>query len=138
MGSPISTIVADLFKEKFEIKANNSAIQPSTLCFRYVDNTFVIQKAEHSINPHIQFTQETPDTKGSIPFLDTLVSPGPDNTLLTTVYRNHTHTDQCVHWDTHHKLSASYSVFNTLAHRARAVVLISNYYIRKRNTSGRL
>ena len=44
-------------------------------------------------------------------FLDTLLSPGPDNTSLTTVYRKPTHTNQYQHWDSHHNVSAKYSVF---------------------------
>ena len=61
-----------------------------------------IQKAEHSkqllqhVNtqdPDIKFTMEELDQEGSLPFLDTLVSPGPRNTLTTTVYRKPTHTD---------------------------------------------
>ena len=46
------------------------------LLLRYMDDTFVIQKAEYSwqflqhinsINPHLQFTAGTPNTNGSIP-----------------------------------------------------------------------
>ena len=64
---------------------------------------------------------QNPNTDGSIPFLETSVSPVPENTLLTTVYRKPTHTDQYLHWDNHHYLSAKYSEFNTLTHRARTV-----------------
>ena len=96
----------------------------------HVDDIFVIQKAVYShhflqhinyIDPHIQFIVETSNTNGSIPFLDTLVSPEPDNSVLTTVYRKPTHTDQYLHWDYRHNLSAKYSVFTTLTHRARTV-----------------
>ena len=100
------------------------------LWHKYVDNTFFIQWAEHSqqflhnINPidhDIHFTIEAPYNNGSIAFLNTLVSPGPDNTILTSVYRKPMHTDQYLHWDSHHNLSAKYSVFNTLTHKARTV-----------------
>ena len=71
---------------------------------RFVDDTFVINKAEYSqdllqhINsqdPHIQFTVE-PTQQGSLPFLDTLVTIQPDNSsalqytesphILTNIY----------------------------------------------------
>ena len=96
MGSCISPIVATLFMEEFKTKAISLGIHPQMLTLRYVDDTFVLQKAEHSIqfllhitsiDPHNQLTQETPNTEGSIPFLDTLVTSGPDNTLLTTIYK---------------------------------------------------
>ena len=84
-------------------------------------------KAEHShqflqhitsIDSHIQFTADNPNSDRIIPFSDTLVSPGPDNTLLTTVDRKLTHADQCLNGDSHHSLLAQYS---TLIHRMRTV-----------------
>ena len=94
---------------------------------RFVDDTFVINKAEHSqdllqhINnqdPNIQFTVESTQ-QGSLPFLDTLVTIQPDNTLSTSVYRKPTHTDQYLHWDSNHHITAKHSVYSTLAHRAK-------------------
>ena len=35
------------------------------------------------------------------------VTPGLDNKLLTAVYRKATHTDQYLHWDNYHDLSAN-------------------------------
>ena len=126
MGFSISPVMANLFKQEFESNAVNTANHPPKLWLRYVDDIFVIQKAEHSIqflqhinsiNPHIQFIQGTPNTDGSIPFLDTLATPGSDNTLLTTVNRKATHTDQCLHWDSHCNIFTKKSVYNTLTHR---------------------
>ena len=62
---------------------------------------------------------EEPTQEGTLPFLDTLVAPGPNNTLITTVYREPTHTDQYVHWDSNHFTAAKHSVYKTLAHRAK-------------------
>ena len=114
--------------EEFEPKVITSAAHPPRIWPRYVNDTFVIQKAVHSkqllqqlnsIDPHTQFTQETSNTEGSIPFLGTLVWPWPDNTLYTTFYGKSIHTD--IHWDRHYKLSAKYSVFNTFSHRVRGM-----------------
>ena len=91
---------------------------------------FVIQKAEHSqqllyhINKQdsdIQFKVEEADQDGSLPFLDTKVTPEPNNTLIITVYRKPTHTDQYLYWDSDHHIAAKYSVYNTAAHRAKVV-----------------
>ena len=59
----------NMFIEEFEIKVISTAPNPPRLWLRYVDDTFVIQQAEHSqqllqhinsIDPHIQFTTESP------------------------------------------------------------------------------
>ena len=58
---------------------------------------------------------------GAIPFLNTIVKPENDGKLCITIYRNPTHTDQYFQWDSHHHLSARYSVISTLTHRAKTV-----------------
>ena len=58
---------------------------------------------------------------GVIPFLDTIVKPEVYGRLSITVYREPTHRDQYLQWDSHHDLSAKYSVINTLTHRAKTV-----------------
>ena len=44
-----------------------------------------------------------------------------DGSLSITVYRKPIHTDQYLQWDSHHHLSAKFSVINTLSHRAKTV-----------------
>ena len=44
-----------------------------------------------------------------------------NNTILTTVYKKPTHTDQYLHWDSNHFITTKNSVYNTLAHRAKVV-----------------
>ena len=114
--------------EEFEVKALSSTPTPS-LWLRFVDDTFVINKAKHSQallqhiksqNPHIQFTVEHTQ-QGSLPFLDTLVTIEQDNTFSTSVCRKPTHIDQYQHWDSNHHITAKQSVFNTLAHKAKIV-----------------
>ena len=96
----------------------------------FVDDTFVIHKEvnkqdflQHinSVDPAIRSTVEDNKEDGSIPFLDTIVKPETDGSLSITVYRKPTHTDQYLQWDSHHLLSAKFSVINTLPHRAKTV-----------------
>ena len=129
MGSPISPLIANIFMEEFEVKALSSIPHHPSLWLRFIDDTFVINRAEHSqdllhhINSqdsHIHFTVE-PAQQGSLPFLDTLVTIEPDNTFSTTVYRKPTLTDQYLHGDSNHHITAKQSVYNTFAHRTKIV-----------------
>ena len=127
MGSPVSPIVANLYMEYLEQKALSTAPHPTKFWGRYVDDTFVIHKEANkqsflqhinSVDPAIKFTVEDNKEDGSIPFLDTIVKPEADGSLSITVYRKPTHTDQYLQWDSHHHLSAKFSVIQTLSHRA--------------------
>ena len=82
------------------------------------------------MDPHIQFGTEDPDIDGSMPILDTHITPGLDNTLLTTGYRKSFHIDLYLHRDSHHNLIVKYGVFNALTHRARTV--FSNPFLLKK------
>ena len=130
MGSPIGPIVANLYMEYFERKALMSAINPPMVWFRFVDDTWVIQQQAHkqafldhinSTDPAIMFTVEGTQGNGAIPFLDTLVTPLADISLSITVYHKPTCMDQYLQWDSHHSLSAKYSVIGTLTHRAKTI-----------------
>ena len=94
-----------------------------------MDDTFVIHKEANkqgflqhinSVDPAIRFTVEDKKEDGSIPFLDTIVKPEADGTLSITRKPTHT-TDQYLQWDSHHHLSAKFSVIQTLSHRASTV-----------------
>ena len=68
----------------------------------------------NSVDDNIHFTCEEPNEDGSIAFLDMLITPDPNGRLNTSVYRKVTHTDQYLHWDSHHAISSKYSVVGTL------------------------
>ena len=130
MGSPISPIVANLFMEDLEIKALSTTPTPPTLWKRFVDDTFIIIQKSHketflqhlnSIDVNIHFTCEDSNEDGSIAFLHMLITPDENGRLNTSVYRKETHTDQYLHWDSHHAITSKYSVVGTLFHMARTV-----------------
>ena len=147
MGSPVIPIVANLYMEYLEQKALSIAPTPPRFWCRYADDTFVIHKEvnkqgflQHinSVDPAIKFTVEVNKEDGSIPFLDTIVKPEADGTLSITVYRKPTHTDQYLQWDSHHHLSAKFSVIHTLSHRASTVCSKPELLQQERTISGRL
>ena len=130
MGSPVSPIVANLCMEFLEQKSLSTAPHSPRFWCKFVDDTFVIHKEvnkqgflQHinSVDPAIKFTVVDNNEDGSIPFLDTIVKPEESGSLSITVYRKSTHTDQYLQWDSHHNLSAKFSVINTLSHRAKTV-----------------
>ena len=130
MGSPLSPIIANIYMEEFETKALSTTPNPPTLWKRFVDDTFVVIPTSHkeeffnhinSIEESIQFTAVDTQADGSLPFLDVLVTPQADGTLSTSVYRKPTHTNKYLQWDSHHAISAKYSVISTLFHRAKEV-----------------
>ena len=128
MGSPVSPIIANLYVKSFEHRALTSAVNPPKLWKIYVDVAFVIlQQSQkeflqniNSVDPSISFTTEETRHDGSMPYLDTLVTPQKDGTLTTSVYRKPTHSDLYLQWDSHHNLACKCSVINTHTHRAKA------------------
>ena len=94
MGSPVSSIVANLYMEYLEHKALSTAPNPPRFWCRFVDDTFVIHKEVNKqgflqhiniVDPAIKFAVEDNREDGSIPFLDTIVKPEADGTLSITV-----------------------------------------------------
>ena len=112
----------------------------------YVDDTWVVQREENkqnflqhinSVDPAIKFTVEDNKEDGAIPFLDTIVKPEADGKLSITVYKKLTHMDQYQQWDSHHHLSAKYTVINTLTLRAKTVCNKPELLQKKWSTSGK-
>ena len=120
MGSPVSPIVANLYMEYLEQKALSTAPTPQVLGHKEANKQGFLQHI-NSVDSAIRFTVEGNKEDRSIPFLDTIVKPEADGSLSITVYRKPTHTDQYLQWDSHHHLSAKFSVIQTLSHRASTV-----------------
>ena len=88
--------------------------------FRYVDDVHSatrkyqvnkLQEHLNSIDPHIKFTRELPQTDG-LPFLDTLTKPM-SNSIDSTVYRKPIHTDWYLDYNSNHVISAKLSASHT-------------------------
>ncbi|XP_072048738.1 uncharacterized protein [Amphiura filiformis] len=134
MGSPVSPIVANLYMEWLEQEALVTApldIKPR-LWKRYVDDVLEIvnKGSAEPLTEHlnqidktgnIKFTFETEENK-QIPFLDTLIVKKPNGSIKLLVYRKATHTDQYLHFQSHHPLQHKLSVIRTLMDRKDKVV----------------
>ena len=130
MGSPCSPLVANAYMEHFEKLALSSASNPPRIWYRYVDDTFCVIKTAfvneftdhiNSLDNNIKFTREEEDN-GTLPFLDTLIVREECGSIKVKVYRKPTHTDQYLHFNSHHPLEHKLSVVRTLTHRAQSVV----------------
>ena len=128
MASPVSPIVANLYMECFGQKALNTVPHPpGSGTGMWITHLSSKRKSMNrtSFNTSTMLTLpfslqwRTIRRDGAIPFLDTIVKPEPDGKLSTTVYRKRTHTDQYLQWDSHHHLSAKFSVTHILSHRAQ-------------------
>ena len=100
MGSPVSSIVANIFMEAFETRAISTSLHPPTFWRRYVGDICVIQHQSHkeeflnhinSVDNAIQFTVEDAKEDGPIPFLDTLITPEKWNFLNSCLQKAHTY-----------------------------------------------
>jgi len=73
----------------------------------------------------IKFTYEE-ESNGIIPFLDLLFRRQPDGALSTKVYRKPTHTDQYLHFRSHHPINHKTGVVRTLMDRKETLVSTEN------------
>ena len=123
MGSPVSSVVANIFMMNFERKALGTAtyFEPR-LWRRYVDDVYsIIKKLRiegllahiNSIDGNIRFTLERECDRG-LPFLDVKVNREEGGQLRTAVYRKATYTNQILNFQSHHSTSAKTSVVRSL------------------------
>ena len=131
MGSPVSPVIANIYMEYFE-KSVLGSLHPITTSWwkRYVDDVIcTVKKVQvdilfnniNQMDAHIKFTMESPDSEGSIPFLDTKCIPNSNNTIHTTIYRKPIHTDRYLDWNSNLPRSNRRSVIQALTHGAKMV-----------------
>ena len=129
MGSPVSSVIADIFMEDFEDKAFAAYSNPPRLWKRFVDDILaIVKKTEvdtllqflNNQHQRIQFTIEE-GKDGSLPFMDVRFTRKAEGELVMEVYQKPTHTNRYVQYDSHHSKSVKSGVVKCLANRAMTV-----------------
>ena len=130
MGSPLSPVIANLYMERLEENALQTAPLLPRLWLRYVDDAFVIcphgqdelQRFHKHLNgqhPNIKFTIEH-EKENKLAFLDILVTRS-ETRLCTGVYCKPTHTDRYIPFHSHHHRKTITGVLRCMYNRAHRI-----------------
>ena len=120
--------------EFVEHRAISTFHTPPKSWVRYVDDTFCVIKQQYaeefhkhlnSISPSITFKLER-EQNHSQAFLDVKVTQNRDNTISTIIYKNLTHTDIYLQFDSHHPKHHKFAVAKDLHNRIDAHITNSD------------
>ena len=118
MGGPASSTTAEIYMRAHESTAISMALHPPKVWERFVDDVYFIVKHTHlenffhhinNLHQNIKSTMEE-ESNGELAFLDTLLKRN-NGEISVLVYRKPTHTDQYLHYSSHHQTSCTESVF---------------------------
>ena len=129
MGGPASSTTAEIYMQVFERTVITTAPHPPKVWERFVDYVYYVFKRTflenffHHINnlhQNIKFTMEE-ESNEELAFLDTLLKWN-NGEISVLVYRKPTHTDQYLHYSSHHQTSCKESVVSSLFNRAYSII----------------
>ena len=109
--------------------AITTVLHPRKVWERFADDVFSILKRTHlekffhhinNLHQNIKFTMEE-ESNGELAFLDTLLKQN-NGEISVLVYRKPTHTDQYLHYSSHHQTSCKESVASSLFNRAYSII----------------
>ena len=107
----------------------STALHPPKVWEQFVDDVYSILKRTHlenffqhinNLHQNIKFTMEE-ESNGELAFLDTLLKRD-NGEISVLVYRKPTHTDQYLHYNSHHQTSCKESVVSSLFNRAYFII----------------
>ena len=129
MRGPASSTTAEVYLQAYERTARTTALHTPKVWERFVDDVFSILKRTHlenffhhinNLHQNIKFTMEE-ESNGELAFLDTLLKRN-NGEISVLVYRKPTHTDQYLHYSSHHQTSCKKSVVSSLFNRAYSII----------------
>ena len=115
--------------QAYERTAITKALHPPKVWERFVDDVYSILKRVHlentfyyinNLHEPIKFTMEE-EIYGELAFLDTLLKWN-NGDISVLVYRKPTHTDQYLHYSSHHQTSCKESVVSSLFNGAYSII----------------
>ena len=129
MGGPASSTTAEIYMQAHESTAISTPLQPPNVWERFVDDIYSIVKRKqlenffyriNNLHQNIKFTMEE-ESNGELAFLDTLLKRN-NREISVLIYRKPTHTDQYLHYSSHHPTSCKESVVSFLFNRAYSII----------------
>ena len=129
MGGPASSTAAEIYMQAYERTAIATALHPPKVWERFVDDIYSILKRTHlekcfhhinNLHQNIKFTMEV-ESNGELAFLDTLLKRN-NGEISVVVYRKPTHTDQYLHYSSHHQTSCKKSAVSSLFKRVYSII----------------
>ena len=129
MRDPASSTTAEIYMQAHERTAISTALHPPKVWEQFVDDVYSILKRTHlenffqhinNLHQNIKFTMEE-ESNGELAFLDTLLKRD-NGEISVLVYRKPTHTDQYLHYSSHHQTSCKESVVSSLFNRAYSII----------------
>ena len=129
MGGPASSTTAEMYMQTYERTAITMALHPPKVWERFIDDLYSTLKRTHlenishhinNLHQNIKFTMEE-ESNGELAFLDTLLKRN-NGEISLMVYRKPTHTDQYLHYSSHHQTSCKESVISSLFNRAYSII----------------
>ena len=124
MGDPTSSTIAKIYMQAYERTAITTALHIPKVWERFVDDVYSILRCTHSENffhhinnlhQNVKFTMEE-ESNRELAFLDILLKRN-NGEISVLVYRKPTHTDQYLHYSSHHQTSCKQSVVSSLFNR---------------------
>ena len=129
MGVPASSTAIEIYMQAYECTAITMAQHPPKVWEQFVDDIYSILKLRHlenffhhinNLHQSIKFTMEG-ESNGELAFLVTLLKQN-NGEISVLLYRKPTHTDQYLHYSSHHQTSCKESVVSSLFSRAYSII----------------
>ena len=124
MRGPASSTTAEIYMQAYERTAITKVLHPPKVWKQFVDDVYYILKStnlenlfDHINNLHqnTKFTMEE-ESNAELVILDTLLKRN-NGEISVPVYWKPTHTNQYLHYSSHHQTSCKESVVSSLFNR---------------------